>query len=331
MGSVSVQASTASSSDTATPVDALCERLHALSRRLGSAHCCLLIQKTEVTTSDDEFERARQAAAVEAVPVSLKPLPESVWPCLLRLNLDQGTHAAVSALAMRQACLDVGPSALREGRGHRVCAWLFGDTEPSSLARFIASQALPRHPETRKKKWLRYYDPLVTDLYWPSLSLPQRQSMLRGVRAWAYVDRWCELRDIESEPCLNALRVAPLTMEQWDRLQHVGALNQAWTRGRIEGRNIEENELRRTFEVLASVKAHGLRERADIDLFAWHSLRYGHDFHHDARVRRVLGQANADQGYAYLSQALTDKDWQDIEHHRRRRSSSAERQETGHG
>lgn len=326
-----MQVSTKSSGDQAAPVDALCERLHALSRRLGSSHCCLLMQEAESTSFDDEFERARQAARIEAVPVALKPLPENVWPYLLRLNLDQGTHATVSALAMRQACLDVEPSALREGRGHRVCAWLFGETETTSLARLIASHALPRHPKTRKKKWLRYYDPLVTDLYWPLLSLQQRQSMLRGVRAWAYVDRWCSLRDIESEPGQYADKTAPLTMEQWGRLQHVGALNQAWIRGRLEGRNIETNDLRQTFEALTSVKAHGLRERADIDLFAWHSLRYGHDFHHDARVRRVLGQVDADEGYAYLSQALTDQDWQDIDHHRQGRSSSAERQETGHG
>lgn len=326
-----VQASTESSRDPAPPVDALSEQLHALSRRLGSPHCCLLMQRAKATAFDDALERARQAAGIEVVPVPLKPLPESVWPYLLRLNLDQGTHAAVSALAMRQAWLDVGLKALREGRGHSVYAWMFGDTAPSTLARLVASHALPRHPRTRKRKWLRYYDPLVTDLYWSLLTSQQRQSMLRGVRAWAYVDRWCSLQGMESGPGQNADRTAPPTTEQWDRLQHVGALNQAWTRGRLEGRNIETSDLRQTFEALTSVKAHGLRERADIDLFAWHSLRYGPDFHHDTRVRRVLGQVDADEGYAYLSQALTDQDWLDIDHHRQRPSPSAERQETGHG
>ena len=328
-----MQASMTPSSHPASHVaDALSEQLHALARRVGSRHCCLLMQKREVATAlDEKMDLARQAAGIEAIPVRLAPLPESVWPFLLRLDLGRGADAALSARAMEQAWLDVQPETLREGLGHRACAWIFSDTDTASLARGIASCALLRRPGSRRRKWLRYYDPLVADLYWPLLSSGQRRSMLLGARAWAYVDRWGDLRDVSVEPAHDTEGASPLKAEQWDRLQHVGALNQAWLRGRREKHTMAQGDLQRSLDALSGLKAYRISERADVDLFAWHSLRYGSDFHLDARMQRILQEANEDEGYAYLVQALTDRDWKDIENNSRRRLSSAHRQESGHG
>lgn len=323
---------TPSSHPASHAADALSEQLHALARRVGSPRCYLLMQKREVaTTLDERLDLARQAAGIEAIPVRLAPLPESVWPSLLRLDLGRGADAALSARAMEQAWLDVQPKTLREGLGHRACAWIFSDTDPASLARSIASSALLRRPGSRRRKWVRYYDPLVADLYWPLLSSGQRRSMLLGVRAWAYVDRWGDLRDVSVEPAHDTEGASPLNVEQWDRLQHVGALNQAWHRGRREKHTMAQGDLQRSLDALSGLKAYRIRERADVDLFAWHSLRYGSDLHLDVRMQRILREANENEGYAYLVQALTDQDWKDIENNSRRRLCSARRQESGHG
>lgn len=290
------------------------ERIVADGRRLGSLRCHLLVQPDGYRPAfATRLKALVEDAGAPVHPVKLSPLPRSLWPELISLDLEKGADSAISALAVEAACEDIGFKALRSGSAHRVCAWLFNDKPAKEVASYLANTAILRLPGSPGRKWLRFYDPLVMDMYWHLLDGRQRGWLMAELNAWVFVDRWGKVNQLAPMDQAPESQRSRLTLMQWSALSHVGAVNQAWVRALSEGLVVEEMHLVETLQAMRQLGNLSVTDRVDLELFAFHCLRYGPRFAESEHVRRILEQVGPDAGYAYLSQSLTEADWRRID------------------
>ncbi|UKE45834.1 DUF4123 domain-containing protein [Xanthomonas cerealis] len=291
-------------------VEALSEKLHCIARSAGVSRCCVLMQSSaQISEGAAKLQQALDNSRNEVVPVNLAPMPKSDWPYLVVLDIAKGHDAWISALAMEAAQREVQWESLQSGRPNQVCAWILGERDPRELSRRIAKNAIQRNPQ-RKRRWLRFYDPCVIDLYWDLLTPTQRLLSDQEMGSWLYVDRYVELRALSAPEASGQMTGATLSNEQWDGLEYVGSINQSWIRLGKEGVIPEFAQLtsaRRT--MVATVPALGIDDSIDLDLFAYHAIKYGPGFHADTSVQQVLRRLSAEEGYAYLMQGFSEEHW----------------------
>ncbi|RBC54303.1 hypothetical protein BRN44_13735, partial [Xanthomonas oryzae pv. oryzae] len=80
------------------------ERLYALARQAGGARRYLLMQTSDAAdAAGDRFQQMLAEVGLAPMPVKIHKLPAPFWPVLIALDLDQGTHSALSALAVDMA------------------------------------------------------------------------------------------------------------------------------------------------------------------------------------------------------------------------------------
>lgn len=210
------------------------ERLYALARQSGGARRYLLMQTSDAAdAAGDRFQQMLAEVGLAPMPVKIHKLPAPFWPVLIALDLDQGTHSALSALAVDMAIADTAPQAMEHGQIQRTCAWIFSNAPVGELARHLATTAIARHLPSHKARWLRYYDPLVADLFWQACAPEQLAYFLRDIACLAYIDRWQTLQVVR--PPDSCVPAAALPATAWERLDGIGALNQAWARAAARG------------------------------------------------------------------------------------------------
>lgn len=305
--------------------ESLAERIVACGSRFGSLRCHLLVQPNGYRPAfATRLKALVENAGAPTHPVKLSPLPRDLWPELVSLDLEKGADSAISALAVEAACEDVRLKVLRSGSAHRVCAWLFNDRPAEQIASHLANAAILRLPGTPGRKWLRFYDPLVMDMYWRLLDGRQRGRLMPGLKAWVFVDRWGKVNELAPMEQHPEDRPSRLTPAQWDALSHVGVVNQAWVRALSERLVVEEVRLVETLQAMRQLGKFSVTDRADLELFAFHCLRHGPRFFESEHVQRILEQVGPDAGYAYLAQSLTEADWRRIDPSGRPFAGSAE-------
>ncbi len=158
------------------------ERLYALARQAGGARRYLLMQTSDAAdAAGDRFQQMLAEVGLAPMPVKIHKLPAPFWPVLIALDLDQGTHSALSALAVDMAIADTASQAMEHGQIQRTCAWIFSNAPVGELARHLATTAIARHLPSHKARWLRYYDPLVADLFWQACAPEQLAYFLRDI------------------------------------------------------------------------------------------------------------------------------------------------------
>ncbi|WP_263117647.1 DUF4123 domain-containing protein [Xanthomonas oryzae] len=182
------------------------ERLYALARQSGGARRYLLMQTSDAAdAAGDRFQQMLAEVGLAPMPVKIHKLPAPFWPVLIALDLDQGTHSALSALAVDMAIADTAPQAMEHGQIQRTCAWIFSNAPVGELARHLATTAIARHLPSHKARWLRYYDPLVADLFWQACAPEQLAYFLRDIACLAYIDRWQTLQVVRPpDSCVPA-------------------------------------------------------------------------------------------------------------------------------
>lgn len=292
----------------------LAERIVASGRGLGSLRCHLLVQPNGYRPAfATRFKALVKDAGAVAHPVKLSPLPRGLWPELISLDLEKGADSAISALAVEAACEDIRSKVLRSGSAHRVCAWLFNDRPAKQVASHLANTAILRLPGSSGRKWLRFYDPLVMDMYWHLLDGRQRGWLMAEFNAWVFVDRWGKVNQLASTEQHPVEQPPRLTPSQWNALSHVAAVNQAWVLALSERLVVDEMRLVETLQAMCQLGKFAVTDKADLELFAFHCLRYGPRFSESEHVRRILKQVDPDAGYAYLVQSLTEADWRRID------------------
>ncbi|KAB7769101.1 DUF4123 domain-containing protein [Xanthomonas maliensis] len=287
------------------------ERLHALAAQAGSAHCYLLMQPSGGNDAHDtRFRQHIEDAAVTPVAVRIDKLPERFWPVVFALDLERGAHATLSALAVDMALADTTPQAMERGQIQRTCEWIFSDLSIGQLTRQLATTAVTRHPVTHMARWLRYYDPLVADMFWSTCAPAQLAYFLNGIASLAYIDRWQSLQVVSGESDTTPSAVLPPSA--WERLDGIGALNQAWVRTHSEGAQIVREQFSAAVLAVQHGVRRGLRPGAGLDLFAWQALHLGPGFYRHRQVQALLEQVSAGEDYTELANQLDDAHWQGI-------------------
>ncbi len=294
-------------------IDQLREAVYRVAVEAATAQCYLLMQVADtVDEAGEDFDEALTAAGIQPVRVRIPGLPEQYWPILIRLQLDKATHSSVSVLAVAMALRDGQLRALRKGQIQRTCAWLFTDLSIDEAAGSVAARSVAFHPHSRRRRWLRYYDPMVADLFWQSCGRETRQHILSGMKSWAYIDRWQGLQVLVSSPSIEATS-ASVSPQAWARLECVGALNQAWIRMRAEGFMVDPGRFWRCAESVQSAYLSGVRKQMDLDLFAWHALQRGPSFHEHPHIQEVLQQVRDGADYGDLTAGFDEQHWKQIE------------------
>ena len=296
---------------TAFGVEHLAEQLLDISARHDGLNVHLLVQSSDrPDESDAQFAQLLDQCDVRLVPVRINRVPESLWPKLLRLDLARSDGSLISRCALDMALSDRAAQALRHGRIQRSCAWIFSTQSTASLEASIAKRSVITTAATAPHHhWVRYYDPLITDLFWQACDAQARQHMLEKIAAWTFVDRWGQLKML-TPPLEN--------MGEQERpsapdLNGIGSLNQAWIRARTEARVVAPDQFFATLSTVQRGWKIGIRDRLDLDLFAWHALSLGADFDRHPLIEEILRKVAAGGLYAELAHALDTDAWRRIE------------------
>lgn len=290
-------------------VEALCEQLVAIDRS-SAGQCHLLMQPAEERCESDEaFDALLESAGITPVPVAIRQIPKALWPSLIPLDLGKGTHSLLSGQAVEMAMAQRSVSSLLAAHPQRACAWVWTPLLTPQLARQLAERAVAHCPYAQgRKRWLRFYDPMVTDLFMQCSSRSQRAYRFSGVTTWTFLDRWGEWAI--SNAVASALRGDPAV--SWPELESIGALNQAWIGALRAGTPPDRTAFAQLQRSVAEGRRCGVTSGADLDLFARHVLTLGRYFHTHPTVQALLARVAQGERYGELTRRIGDREWQDI-------------------
>lgn len=290
-------------------VEALCEQLVAIDHS-SAGQCHLLMQPSEDRCERDEaFDALLESVGITPVPIAIRQIPSTLWPSLIKLDLGKGTHSLLSGQAVKMAMAQRSASWLLAAHPQRACAWVWTSLPTRQLARQLAERAVAHcsHAQGRKR-WLRFYAPMVTDLFLQCSSRSQQAYRLEGVVTWMFLDRWGEWSI--SNAVAPALRGDPDV--SWPEVECIGALNQAWIGALRAGTPPDRATFAQVQRSVGEGRRCGVSIGADLDLFATHGLSIGPDFHRHPTVQALLAKVAHGERYGELIRRIGDTQWQDI-------------------
>lgn len=290
-------------------VESLREQLVSIDRS-SAGQCHLLVQPADDRCEGDEtFDALLQSVGITPVPVAIRQIPSTLWPSLIPLDLGKGEHSLLSGKAVEMAMAQRSASSLLAARPQRACAWVWTPLLTRQLARQLAERAVAHCPHAQgRKRWLRFYDPMVTDLFLQCSSRPQRAYRFEGVTTWMFLDRWGEWAI--SNAVAPALPGDPAVF--WPELECIGALNQAWIGALRAGSPPDRATLAQVQRSVGEGRRCGVSSGTDLDLFATHGLSIGPHFHRHPTIQALLTQIAHGGRYGELIRRIGDTEWQDI-------------------
>ena len=290
-------------------VESLCEQLIGIDRS-SPGQCHLLMQPpVERCEMDDAFDAPLDSAGVQAVPIAIRQIPAAMWPSLIPLDLSRGMHSLLSGQAMAMALAQRSLASLLTARPQRACAWLWTPLLTRQLANQLAAQAVAHCPHAQgRKRWLRFYDPMVTDLFLHTSSRSQRAYRFAGATTWMFLDRWGHL-------AINNMVAPALPGDpavSWPEVECIGALNQAWIGALQTGDVPDRSTFAHVQRCVEEARRRGVANGHELDLFARHAISLGPHFHRHPTVQRLLVQVEKGERYDELAWRIEDAEWQDI-------------------
>ncbi|AWH54731.1 hypothetical protein C1924_16865 [Stenotrophomonas sp. ESTM1D_MKCIP4_1] len=290
-------------------VESLCEKLIGTDRS-SAGQCHLLMQPTvERCEMDEAFDALLESVGIAPVPIAIRQIPVAQWPSLIPLDLSKGMHSVLSGEAVAMAMAQRSAAWLLAGRPQRACAWVWTRLLTRQLARQLAERAVAHCPHAQgRKRWLRFYDPMVTDLFLQCSSRSQRAYRFEGVTTWLFLDRWAEWAVSNTvAPAVPGDPAVP-----WPEVESIGALNQAWIRALQAGTPPDRVTFAQVQRSVAEGRRCGVSSGTDLDLFATHGLSIGPYFHRHSTIQTLLAQVGQGERYGELVRRIGDKEWQDI-------------------
>jgi len=290
-------------------VESLCEQLITIDHS-SAGQCHLLMQPAEDRCDlDDAFDALLESVGVEPTPVAIRQIPLAFWPSLIPLDLDRGMHSLLSGHAVAMAMAQRSVHSLLAAHPQRACAWIWTPMLTRQLADRLAERAVAHCPHAQgRKRWLRFYDPMVTDLFLQCSSRTQRAYRFEGVTTWMFLDRWGEWAI--SNPVAPAVRSDPAV--HWPEVESIGALNQSWIRALQAGAPPDRATFAQLQRSVAEGRRCGVSNGADLDLFATHGLSIGPRFHRHSKIQELLAQVAQGERYGELIRQIGGTEWQDI-------------------
>ncbi len=290
-------------------VEALCEQLVAIDHS-SAGQCHLLMQPSEDRCERDEaFDALLESVGITPVPIAIRQIPSTLWPSLIKLDLGKGTHSLLSGQAVKMAMAQRSASWLLAAHPQRACAWVWTSLPTRQLARQLAERAVAHCPHAQgRKRWLRFYDPMVTDLFLHTSSRSQRAYRFAGATTWMFLDRWGHLAiNNMVAPALPGDPAVP-----WPEVECIGALNQAWIGALQTGDVPDRSTFAHVQRCVEEAHRRGVANGHELDLFARHAISLGPHFHRHPTVQRLLAQVENGERYDELAWRIEDAEWQDI-------------------
>jgi Domain of unknown function (DUF4123) len=186
-----------------------------------------------------------------------------------------------------------------EGSAIAICGWLVSPESAQDIARRFAQASQRFHPSTSSKTWLRWHDPRMVRLLWPTLNSAQRLALLGSGLAWVAPEPTGHLVQFDASPdASNETPPKALFMQalQWARVGRFGLINQlveAW-RERA-GWPLPRHAMELLHRHVAQGQWWGLRGR-DLTAFVFAAIELQDGFERDPRLLTVVGRSLLERG-----------------------------------
>lgn len=235
------------------------------------------------------------------ITINRPDINELLLPYLVPLDLSKSADADLFkksvAIAWEAWTLD----SLKAFNGQPIGGWIRTDTEPQTLAQYWATNCYV-HTMQNARVLLRIHDPGVRQWLWRALCPLQKNQLLgptHSIHAFGREQQlMCHQRDSGASDIISSaagelpsrLRLTP---GQSAQVRDYAALHRAWLRYREQMPAVREGEIGRAgwetdiFASLNHASRLGVQDEQDRDLFAFHALQMGPDFHTNKRLERV--------------------------------------------
>lgn len=236
------------------------------------------------------------------IRINSPDLNELLLPYLVPLDLSKSADADLFqksvAIAWEAWTLD----SLKAFNGQPIGGWIQTDTPPQALARYWAANCYV-HSVNNSRVLLRLHDPGVRQWLWRAFSPAQKYQLLgpaRSIHAFGREQQlMCHQRDSEASAIASASAAGEqqsrlqLKPGQWTRVSDYAVLHRAWLRYCEQTPDVREKQFGRAGweqDILASLdhaSRLGILDEQDRELFAFHALQMGPNFHADRRLQAV--------------------------------------------
>lgn len=120
-----------------------------------------------------------------------------------------------------------------EGSARALCGWLVSPESAQHIARRFVQASQRTEPGTLRRYWLRWHDPRMMALLWPTMSAAQRTALLGPQVVWVALDAAGHLVQFDASQETSGDAQPALAMQQphWDRASRLGLINhlvEAW-------------------------------------------------------------------------------------------------------
>lgn len=232
-------------------------------------------------------------------------------PYVVPLDLSRSAHADVFADSVELAWQSWNLDNLSAMRGQPICGWLASDASAKAIAGHWGRHC-HLHLRGRQTKLLRFQDPGVREWLWGDLSATQQRAML-GPAAEVYaVGRGHSLMHHRCDDVTTPHDMCEplhLTSAQWEQVEDYAIVHAAWLIWRVSRREGAASSTpgweRPILGALTQATRLGVRDVADRELFALHTLKLGPAFHRNARMQQVWTKTQAGEFYGSAVEEVT--------------------------
>lgn len=180
-----------------------------------------------------------------------------------------------------------------EGSARAICGWLVSPESAQDIARRFVQASQRTEPGTLRRYWLRWHDPRMMALLWPTLNAAQRTALLGPQVVWVALEAAGHLVQFDaSQDIPSEAQPAALSMQepQWDRAGRLGLINQlveAW-RERA-GQPLPRNATELLHRHVEQAERWGLNGR-DLMAFVFAAVELQDGFELDPRMLSVVSE-----------------------------------------
>lgn len=246
-----------------------------------------------------------------AVPIRIAPerIDKTHWPMLVEISPLMRAGSEILKASVGMAFSDWEVDSIRSGNGHRCGGWIFSEHSPARVAAHLATRFVqPR--SLGRRTLIRFYDPSVLDHAWKVLSGVQQAALFGPIHSWFVVQRSGEFavrqRTIDGSAKGLTSYLPPLDTQQWQRLDHIVAINRAWAR--LE-HAVSERVLVQIARALERAASYGFSHPRDLEEFAWRALTVSPRFDTHPAVQQCIQMREPGDGFGYAVAEISDNEW----------------------
>lgn len=199
---------------------------------------------------------------------------------------------------------------LLRDRALSVCGWIVSTDSAKEIARRIGRASSAINAISSKRCLLRWHDPRVLSVVWPSFSEEQQVALLGEQSAWVAVDATAALVEFVSDHSDKSFADATadrlddpmnrpqlrMSTEQWKRALRAGAVNHLACRWRHQSdAPLPRDAIDTLHDCVEQAEALGL-DGTDLQVFALTAARLRRGFNADPVVRQAADHAREAPG-----------------------------------